>query len=202
MAYVITNSTTHFKLNHAVDFEHAIQTSGGLIKHTNKVLEGKISHGFDSIKFRVPLSSLNKATGILYRSGKVLLVGAKTWDDILESCLNITIWFGCGLSDCRISNLCAKMDMQKYINLYKLGEFILKNPEPNTTMVYEPELFPALNYKYNGFSTNCHCVIYSSGKVLITGVKNIGQLEFTSQKIECLFMNFWKNESKYIKNKS
>lgn len=197
MEFFLTNSTTHFKLDREVNLEEAILFGGGLITHSKKVIRGNKCLGFDSVNFRVPLSSRRTATAIIHRTGSVILVGAKTFEDIKEASFNVSIWFQSGIKNARISNLCATLNVNRYINLYKLEKFIKENPEENTSSFYEPELFPGISYRYTGFGTKCHCTIYSTGKIMITGVKNVGQLEFTKDKLLCLLTNFGLNKVQF-----
>jgi transcription initiation factor TFIID TATA-box-binding protein len=114
-----------------------------------------------------------RTTALVFKTGKMIVTGAK---DILESenaaKTYVKIIQKCGfsatVSEFRISNMSATVDFGFPIRL----EGLMYAHHSNCT--YEPELFPGLVYRM--VDPKVVLLIFVSGKVVITGAKNIESL--------------------------
>lgn len=105
----------------------------------------------------------------IYRSGKYILTGAKSADQLLEArSLVLTELHQVGLlnvaedSQFAIQNIVCQADLGESVDLNAIMIALgLENTE------YEPEQFPGLVYRPEGFE--CVFLIFSSGKLIITG---------------------------------
>ena len=112
-----------------------------------------------------------KSTIIIFRNGKLILTGLKSFshiDLILERLilrLNkiITINLKKGFIETQVVNIVVTADFEKTINL-DAASVKLNNS------IYEPEVFPGLSYN---ISTPVKAVflIFSTGKVVLTGIR-------------------------------
>jgi transcription initiation factor TFIID TATA-box-binding protein len=69
--------------------------------------------------------------------------------------------------DCKVQNIVATLDLQRTLDVKKVTSSL-----PN--YIYEPDNFPGIIYKHN---SKISCLIFSSGKVVIAGVKSEDQLK-------------------------
>jgi len=128
-----------------------------------------------------------KITVLLFTSGKVVMTGARSYDD-----------FVCGLGNLvqkmkeagvichdtpnvKVTNMVCSYDIGKYISLNKVViTFNMENIE------YEPEQFPGLVYRIP--NSNVVALLFSSGKIILTGGKTMDEIEkgvaFLEQKLE------------------
>ena len=74
--------------------------------------------------------------------------------------------YGCsvGLKDVKIIMASASQTFSGALDLYRLAR--------DRTLLYEPELFPAVNYKMKGINFCC----FHTGKVVITGIRRPSQI--------------------------
>jgi transcription initiation factor TFIID TATA-box-binding protein len=128
-----------------------------------------------------------KIASLIFSSGKVVLTGIRNKDD-LHSGLNIIIQSlkeaGVNTHDepqVAITNIVCSYDIGKYINLNKV--VITLNLE---NIEYEPEQFPGLVYRIE--DPKIVALLFSSGKIILTGGKNMEDikrgLEFLEYQIE------------------
>mgnify|MGYP003406514703 FL=1 len=97
-----------------------------------------------------------KYTIIIFRSGKCRIMGCKK--PLKKKYLQYPI------NDIVLQSSTLTVDLGEKVNLYKVAKVL------NRLAMFEPEIFPALRYlKYNPLCVN----IFSSGKVVILGVKQI-----------------------------
>lgn len=181
-SYKITNMTASMQLSRQLDLEQEIANSLGLIKRTNREKHGSKNRGFTSVKFSVPISSLKKVTALVYKSGKCILVGASSFEDIFEACYNVTTWFGdCEITFARVTNIAATMTANHKLKLDDLYYQIRQGDKCQLVAENEPELFPALvaNLK----DTKMKAILFSTGKIILTGARNIGQLDQLQNEI-------------------
>jgi transcription initiation factor TFIID TATA-box-binding protein len=158
------------------------------LKIENIVASGVISGPIDLVKFseNVEHCELNKKRfpGAVYRipdpkiaclvfsSGKIVLTGLKNHKalaDGLVIVMNSLKSVGIEpLKDPRvaITNMVCSYNLGKYININKLSVTLnLENIE------YEPEQFPGLVYRLK--DPKIVVLIFSSGKIILTGGKNL-----------------------------
>ena len=117
-----------------------------------------------------------KVCALIFRSGRIVITGAKTIEDV-ETALEITykalgkegipLW---SKYDYTIGNVVVTHDLGEELNLAHLT---LSLPMARTE--WEPEQFPGLIYRLGGLSAVC--LIFSSGKCVITGNTSIEDAE-------------------------
>lgn len=180
--------TASIKLDKQLNLDEEIVKSLGLIKRTGREKHGSKNRGFSSVKFSVPVTSLKKITALVYKSGRCILVGANSFDDIFEACLNVSNWFeDCNIIEARITNIVATMSANKNLKLPLIHSYLLET-NGRLSCENEPELFPALvtNLK----QTNSKAIIFSTGVIILTGVRNLGQLSELQNEVVFLLENY------------
>eukprot|EP00762_Andalucia_godoyi_P001247 ANDGO_04950.mRNA.1 hypothetical protein len=115
-----------------------------------------------------------KATALIFSSGKLVVTGAKTTDSALTAGRKFArviqrinpSYNDVSFKDFKIQNMVATADMRFPIRLERLFD-----ETKGGLALYEPELFPGLVYKM--ISPKVVLLIFVSGKVVLTGAKNI-----------------------------
>lgn len=109
-----------------------------------------------------------KVCALIFRSGRIVITGAKTLEDI-ETALEITHKAlktnGCDVwpsYDYSIGNVVVTHDLGRELNLATLTVSL-----PMARTEWEPEQFPGLIYRLK--DATGVCLIFSSGKCVITG---------------------------------
>ncbi|QSZ66152.1 hypothetical protein RJ40_00875 [Methanofollis aquaemaris] len=117
------------------------------------------------------LLSVGKVT--IYQSGKYILVGLKSLDDVERSYREFLILISpiidpTPVSPPRVQNIVGMDDFQMEISLTKLVvAFQMEHVE------YEPEQFPGVIYRGEGGTA----LILSSGKMILTGFRDLDSME-------------------------
>ncbi|KQC04929.1 MAG: transcription factor [Methanoculleus sp. SDB] len=128
-----------------------------------------------------------KIASLIFSSGKVVLTGIRNKED-LHTGLNLIIESlkeaGVDAYDepqVAITNIVCSYDLGNYINLNKV--VITLNLE---NIEYEPEQFPGLVYRIK--DPKIVALLFSSGKIILTGGKNMEDikrgLDFLEQKLD------------------
>lgn len=131
-----------------------------------------------------------RSTALIFASGKVIVTGARNEEESKESSKKyVAIIKLCGHSqagfnDYKVQNLTATMDTGFPIRLEAL---ILAHSQQAT---YEPELFPGLIFRME--DPKVTCIIFVSGKVVMTGCKNQESLEAAAGKVYPTLLDFRK----------
>lgn len=81
------------------------------------------------------------------------------------------------LTDFRITNIVVKMKVKGKINFEKMIE------DNKSKFTYEPELFPGIHYR---LAPNIVATIFHTGKIYVTGFKDISSAENYCMRIEML----------------
>ncbi len=109
-----------------------------------------------------------KVTALIFKSGKMVVTGAKSVDElvkavkkIIKSLRNHGIIIT-GRPKVQVQNIVASANLGVEVNLEKAA-FLLEN------CMYEPEQFPGLIYRMD--DPKVVLLIFSSGKMVITGAK-------------------------------
>jgi transcription initiation factor TFIID TATA-box-binding protein len=122
-----------------------------------------------------------KVCVLLFRSGKAVATGAtsigdvETAFDILRDDLvdnaKLTLW---DKTDCEaiLQNVVVTVDTEMLLNLNDLSITL-----PFAKTEYEPEQFPGLIYRIDENDMTAVCLVFSSGKCVITGCKTISQTQ-------------------------
>lgn len=123
------------------------------------------------VKSRIP--PFEKYTAF-YGSGKFLITGAKSVEEINKVADSVVSF----LKDHNINNEIKNIQINNYVLTDEIGtkinlnELVIKLNKFNVS--YEPEQFPGLIYKdYN----NITFMLFGSGKINITGVKSLDNIE-------------------------
>ncbi|MCK9591232.1 MAG: TATA-box-binding protein [Methanoregula sp.] len=117
-----------------------------------------------------------KIAVLVFSSGKVVLTGAKSPEDLVRGQdILIQNLKEAGIichdtPDVAITNMVCSYDLKKYINLNKV--VITLNVE---NIEYEPEQFPGLVYRIS--DPKVVVLIFSSGKIILTGGKTMKDVE-------------------------
>jgi len=130
-----------------------------------------------------------KIASLIFSSGKVVLTGIRDKQALTDG-LNIIMKSlkSAGVKTHKepkvvITNIVCSYDIGKYINLNKV--VITLNLE---NIEYEPEQFPGLVYRIK--DPKIVALLFSSGKIILTGGKNIEDikkgLDFLEQKLESI----------------
>jgi len=174
-----------------------------LLKIENIVASGVIADSIDLVALSNKLKNceLNKKRfpGAIYRiedpkivslifsSGKIVLTGIRNIQALMDGLAIITKSLKkAGVDTLKepqvaITNMVCSYDLGKYINLNKV--VITLNVE---NIEYEPEQFPGLVYRIK--DPKIVVLIFSSGKIILTGGKNLEDvkkgLEVLEQQLE------------------
>jgi transcription initiation factor TFIID TATA-box-binding protein len=116
-----------------------------------------------------------KATGLLFRTGKIVIIGARCEADsrlatrklarILQK-LNYEVKVDELTSSFKINNMVGRADVGFPIRL----EALAAHPEHSRWLSYEPELYAGLIYRVE--KPKCSMLIFVSGKIIIAGCKS------------------------------
>jgi transcription initiation factor TFIID TATA-box-binding protein len=128
-----------------------------------------------------------KIASLIFSSGKVVLTGIRDREDLkkgLGIIMSALRQAGVEVLDeprVAITNIVCSYDIGKYINLNKVVMTLnLENIE------YEPEQFPGLVYRIT--EPKIVALLFSSGKIILTGGKNMEDikrgLDFLEKKLE------------------
>lgn len=123
------------------------------------------------VKVRIP--PYDKYTAF-YSSGKFLITGVKNFDELEEIANNVVNY----LKEHGIENDIKNIKVNNHVLIdqldypINLNNLIFKLDPSNAS--YEPEQFPGLSFKDEN---NITYLLFNSGKITITGVKSIENLE-------------------------
>lgn len=175
------------------------------LKIENIVASGQIadSINLEEVSCQIPNCELNKkrfpgavfrvedpkVASLIFSSGKIVLTGIRRKEDlktgldiIINSLKKINVKTF-EKNDVSITNIVCSYDMKKPVNLNRIVVTLdLENIE------YEPEQFPGLVYRID--DPKIVALIFSSGKIILTGGKNLddvkGGLDVLEQKLESI----------------
>lgn len=115
-----------------------------------------------------------KVTALIFRSGKMVVTGAKKTSDLIKAVKKILRMFLkssvsiSGKPRIQIQNIVASANLGMEVLLEKAA-YLLENT------MYEPEQFPGLIYRL--VDPKVVLLIFSSGKMVITGAKSEEEVE-------------------------
>ena len=131
-----------------------------------------------------------KMASLIFSSGKIVLTGGRSIKSVMDGLAVITTSLHqAGIETLKepkvaITNMVCSYDLGKYINLNKV--VVTLNVE---NIEYEPEQFPGLVYRIK--DPKIVVLIFSSGKLILTGGKNLEDikkgLETLEKKLESIF---------------
>lgn len=124
-----------------------------------------------------------KAAVLIFSSGKIVMTGIRKEEDldtglaILMKELNSAGAPTLKVPDVSITNMVCSYDTEKQINLNRIVVALnLENIE------YEPEQFPGLVYRLD--DPKIVALLFSSGKVILTGGRNLDDVRAGLDKLE------------------
>ncbi|MFP3064840.1 MAG: TATA-box-binding protein [Sulfolobus sp.] len=121
-----------------------------------------------------------KVTSLIFKSGKMVVTGAKSTEELIKSVKRIIKTlkkYGMQLTGkpkIQIQNIVASANLHVIVNLDKAA-FLLENN------MYEPEQFPGLIYRMD--DPRVVLLVFSSGKMVITGAKREEEVHRAVKKI-------------------
>ena len=121
-----------------------------------------------------------KVTALIFKSGKMVITGAKSTEELIKAVKKIVrTLYKKGIiitsrPKIQIQNIVASANLYREVNLEKAA-FLLENN------MYEPEQFPGLIYRMS--DPQVVLLIFSSGKMVITGAKSEDEVEEAVRKI-------------------
>lgn len=116
------------------------------------------------IKIKYP-----KATGLLFHTGKIVCIGAKSIADTMNflsliSNLLIKSGYHSTICDLKICNVVGSGSLNSNLDLISLAKTYKKYVE------YEPELFPGARLCFPGIKGTA--ILFHTGKIIVTGLKS------------------------------
>jgi transcription initiation factor TFIID TATA-box-binding protein len=126
-----------------------------------------------------------RTTALIFATGKMVVTGAKSVKQSELSCRKFIkiikkLGFDSVFSEFKVQNIVCSVDLKFYIHLEKMNII----HEKFTT--YEPELFPGLIFRISDIVY----LIFNSGKVVITGSKDLNLINKSFEKLYPLLLNF------------
>jgi len=166
----IVNVVATATLNQPIDFEELRRF--GEIFHDSDVYGGRVAY-FKTKQMQGRVS--------IFLSGKMISVGTKSEEQAqkeLQLAKRFLIEKGL-IKEVKLEpktqNIVATADFEQPINLEELSQ--------KTRAIYEPEQFPgAILRLQQPFKSSI--LVFASGKVVITGLKDSKQIELTAEKIK------------------
>ena len=128
-----------------------------------------------------------KSTALIFSSGKMVCTGTKSINDNKIAARKFgriiqKLGFNIKFKNLKIQNIVGSSNFNFKINLEK---FQIDNSKFSC---YEPEIFPGLIYKI--LSPKVTILIFTSGKIVLTGAKEIFEIEETFDLIYNLLINY------------
>lgn len=121
-----------------------------------------------------------KTTALIFKSGKMVVTGAKSTQQLIDAVKKIIKLLGkygikiVSKPRIQIQNIVASGDINAYINLERAA-YLLEDS------MYEPEQFPGLIHRMR--EPRVVLLIFSSGKMVITGAKEESEVEMAVRNI-------------------
>ncbi len=129
-----------------------------------------------------------KTALLVFTSGKLVCTGAKTVEMVHEAVDKVRKRFeeiGIKMNkdpEIKVQNIVATSDLKNDINLNSIAITLgLENVE------YEPEQFPGLVYRIR--EPKAVALLFTTGKVVCTGTKNVEDIKIALEKIETELLN-------------
>lgn len=115
-----------------------------------------------------------RTTALVFSSGKMVCAGAKSENESKIAArrfarIILKAGFGVSFKDFKIANIVGSCDVNFKIYIEKL---YMQN---RNVCSYDPTLFPGLTYRCDDSGANI--LVFSSGKIILTKLKNIKEME-------------------------
>ena len=139
------------------------------------------------------------------RKNKIICFGAKTLEDsegafgYVSNLLNLDI----NLENMEVVNYSAVCDVKfpiklMSLNIIKIDDILSFHINIGKSHRYEPDLFPGLNWELT--EPKCHVIIFASGKIVLTGTKNIEDIYTTLDQIYPILKRHKRNLFRVVHN--
>ena len=139
-----------------------------------------------------------RTTALIFSTGKIVSLGAKNEIESKKSCRKFakiikSLGYQVVFKEFKIQNIVGSADVRFKISIMKLYMHFVKNinNQRKSFVAYEPEQFPGLIYRM--VEPKLVIIIFSSGKLVLTGGKEIDEINQGFNKIYPLLVKF-KNE--------
>lgn len=140
-----------------------------------------------------------KTTGLIFSSGRIVCLGAKTEDESKKACRKLgkiikSMGYPVVFKEFKIQNIVGSGDTKCQLSLTKLYIQLKKKTSFSkiSCVDYVPELFPGLIYRM--IEPNIVLLIFSSGKLVLTGGKTRDDIYNGFKKIIPLLIKFKKED--------
>ena len=137
-----------------------------------------------------------RTTALYFGSGKIVCTGAR---NPMEARLALMIYVSLIKEKMGLNVNVYQFEIQNIVSSANLGFTLnlhLMQRKNGITSSYEPELFPGLIYRNSNLPAVC--LIFDSGRIVITGCRQLTDIEQTFEYIEPLLQQY-KNEQTQIK---
>lgn len=168
MALRITNITCHFKVD--CRFSLDAVCSQPLVCESKATTVGGKTRRFKSAVESI-ITGENIVTALIYESGSVVLVGAKSQDVAREALASFLSNHACNITKpLTFSNFAMTFAVTHRLDLRSLYNDVVSGKHKLLTCpIYEVEIFPSLLVSRR--HTNTKASIFHTGKVIITGCR-------------------------------
>ena len=146
-----------------------------------------------------------KTTGLIFSTGRIVCLGAKNEEESRRACRKIakiikSVGYPILFKEYEIQNIVGSADVKHQLSLINLYMHLIKRTlyKGKNCVAYEPEQFPGLIYRM--IEPNIVLLIFSSGKIVLTGGKKKDDIYNGFKKIFPLLIKF-KVENKLTNNK-
>ena len=142
-----------------------------------------------------------KTTALIFSSGKMVCTGAKSEEDSKKASRKYakiirSLGFSVEFKDFKVQNIVGSCDIKFQISLSKLNIYLCSltngsnssNKNKKYICHYEPEIFPGLIYHM--LSPEIVLLIFVSGKIVLTGAKERGEIYDAFKKIYPVLYKF------------
>ena len=181
---LICNSTSNFRVFGEIDFDsvqHLCQQSKSRWVRSKTRANVLIRKKFNSVIMKIEKP---KVTAQIFKSGKIVLLGAKSIDEVNEGAKIIAGKLGREIIENPVTtNWVGTYAFGYPLNLDNYCLFMRQYHGNGSVCTYEAELFDALMYQPDS-SKKAKCTIFKSGKLILTGCKTIGDLNETFNSLK------------------
>lgn len=125
------------------------------------------NRGFDAVSLRLFLPEQGPVTALVYASGSVVFVGAKSVDQLEGAWQQLCVKCSSTSTALLIHNICFSFMLPR-LNLNRVFQ-AFRNDAVLFCLSYDPELFPAITLTLRG--TNKKASLFHTGRVNLIGCK-------------------------------
>ena len=156
---VLTNITANCDFSCLVDQDRLVSKC-----HCKRVKQSKTNKNFNSILFKCESS-----TCLIYKNGKVVIIGAKSSKSVRNTVNSVGALLGTDfVPTIKYTNYCASTNLGHSIKDSALYEYLRVHPETKQVL-FEPEIFPTIKWDPKNLPSTIN--IFKSGKINSTGNK-------------------------------